>query len=758
MTADPLSRSAGFDVTVVIVNHNGGRYLNRCLNALAAQTTPPRQVLLVDNASTDGSAEHAERIVPGLQIIRCAENLGFAAANNLAVARSEPSEWLALLNPDAFPRPDWLATLRQATRDYPQYAVLGSRLLDAAHPERLDGAGDGYHVSGLAWRRGHGAEAAGQGMQVEEIFAPCAAAALYQRRAFCEADGFDERFFCYMEDVDLGFRLRLLGHRCLYVPTAVVHHVGSGITGVRSAFATYHGHRNQVWTYVKNMPSPWFWLYLPAHLALNLLSIAWLGTRGQGRIAVRAKIDAVRELPRVWRQRQAIQRQRRVGYRELRPVMTRTGAALARFIRPLNFPWRAGWAGPARSASSDQPAALAAPQVTTVPVAALPTRISVIIPTKNAGPEFAEILRQIRGQRGIAPLELIIIDSGSTDETLMLARQAGARLIEIPAADFEHAGTRNQAAHRATGDLLVFVVQDATPVAEDWLYRLVEPLVADRVDAVSVRAVPRADADLHARWSAWSFDRYLGFTHDSLRCGLDYADLTRLEPTTRRQLAHLDNVCLAISRPLFTQFQFRGHYAEDLDLGLRLLQTGYRLLYQVDNVIVHSHSRPASYFLRREYVNSRTLADLLGLTQGSHTLAEVLPSVRWGYHTFCLLSNARLMAVQRPANLPATLRALAGELRDLFTAPAASSLPWLDAPLLALLTPNDGTAPEPILLAQLGHQLHWSLNNLADYLDLPNSTTPAETVATLHQFYAVAAGALLAHTGVAPTSELVRGI
>ena len=85
-------------------------------------------------------------------------------------------------------------------------------------------------------------------------------------------------------------------------------------------------------------------------------------------------------------------------------------------------------------------------------------------------------------------------------------------------------------------------------------------------------------------------------------------------------------------------------------------------------------------------------------------------------------------------------------------------MPWLDSPLLALLTPDGGTAPEPILLAQLGHQLHWALNNLADYLDLPDSTTPAETAATLHQFYAVAAGALLAHAGVAPTSELVHGV
>ncbi|MDS4028232.1 MAG: glycosyltransferase family 2 protein [Candidatus Contendobacter sp.] len=314
-----------------MVNHNGGRYLGRCLRALAAQTVRPRQTIVIDNASTDGSIDSLPEHFPWLHIIHCTENLGFAAANNLAVARGEPTEWLALLNPDAFPAPDWLAALQRATRDYPQYAVFGSRLLDAADPERLDGAGDCYHVSGLAWRRWHGGSATEHGLRVEEVFAPCAAAALYRRRVFREVDGFDERFFCYMEDVDLGFRMRLLGYRCLYVPMAVVHHVGSGITGIRGEFATYHGHRNLIWTYVKNMPSPWFWLYLPAHLALNLLSIAWLGWRGQGRVALRAKVDALRELPQIWRQRQGIQKKRRVAGRELRRAMTTGWAALARF-------------------------------------------------------------------------------------------------------------------------------------------------------------------------------------------------------------------------------------------------------------------------------------------------------------------------------------------------------------------------------------------------------------------------------------------
>ena len=320
------------EVVVIIVNFNSGTLLGECLRHVRAQTRRPERIIVVDNASRDGSVDLLESDYPEVEFLRSDRNLGFAAANNLGARRAGEVEWLALLNPDAFPEPDWLERLLEAAQAHPECASFGSRLLDANDPDRLDGTGDVYHVSGLAWRRDHGRPVISGADEEGEIFAPCAAAALYRRDAFLEAGGFDERFFCSMEDVDLGFRLRLRGYRCLYVPAAVVSHVGSGTTGRRSEFATYHGHRNLVWTYAKNMPAPWFWLYLPAHLSLNLLSVVWLWRRGQGRIAWRAKLDALRELPRVWRQRRLIQQQRRIDGRELRRMMTSTRAALARFM------------------------------------------------------------------------------------------------------------------------------------------------------------------------------------------------------------------------------------------------------------------------------------------------------------------------------------------------------------------------------------------------------------------------------------------
>jgi GT2 family glycosyltransferase len=191
----------------------------------------------------------------------------------------------------------------------------------ASDPEYLDGAGDSYHVSGRAWRNGHGVATATWPAADTEVFAPCAAAALYRRLAFEEVDGFDETYFCYFEDVDLGLRLRLRGYRCLYVHSAVVLHVSSALSGYRSDFAVYHGERNAVWTFAKNMPGPLLWMYLPQHVALNVAALLYYPWRGQGAVAFRAKLDALRGLPSVLGRRRVVQRTRRIDAWSLRRAL-----------------------------------------------------------------------------------------------------------------------------------------------------------------------------------------------------------------------------------------------------------------------------------------------------------------------------------------------------------------------------------------------------------------------------------------------------
>jgi GT2 family glycosyltransferase len=201
--------------------------------------------------------------------------------------------------------------LVQAARECPGTAALGSLQLMSENRATIDGAGDCYHISGLFWRAAHGRSLAATKLEAREIFSPCAAAALYRKAAVDEIGGFDEAFFCYGEDVDLGFRLRLAGWKSMLVPDAVVRHVGSASSGgQRSQFASYHGHRNMVWVYMKNMPGLLFWLFLPLHILANIASVAVLTLRGQGKVAWRAKRDAIKGLPKMWKKRKAIQAKR----------------------------------------------------------------------------------------------------------------------------------------------------------------------------------------------------------------------------------------------------------------------------------------------------------------------------------------------------------------------------------------------------------------------------------------------------------------
>jgi GT2 family glycosyltransferase len=309
-------------VAVLIVNWNAGAYLGATLAALAKQRRPADRIVVVDNASTDGSRELVARS-PGIELIALNDNVGFAAGNNIAAAAVADCDWLAFLNPDAFPEPEWLERLMRAVEERPGITMFASDLRLASDPSRLDGAGDAYHVSGLPWRIAHGERAPTDQAEPHEVFSPCAAAALVRRDAFNAVHGFDPSFFCYLEDVDLAFRLRLLGHRCLYVPGAVVCHVGSGTTGVRSAFATYHGHRNLVWAWVKNMPGWRVWLYAPQHVLLTLVSLGRFAAIHHGRTIVRAKVDALAGLGRALSERRKVQRTRTATGREVMAAMSR---------------------------------------------------------------------------------------------------------------------------------------------------------------------------------------------------------------------------------------------------------------------------------------------------------------------------------------------------------------------------------------------------------------------------------------------------
>src|SRR5918911_4029813 len=241
-------------VTVVIPNWNGERFLRLCLGSLRDQSFRTFETIVVDNGSVDGSITFVEEHFPEVDVVSLGENRGIAAAFNAGIEAST-AEYVVLLNNDTEQDPGWLEALVLAAEDHPEAGLFASKLVDFHDRRVLDGAGDAMRLSGLPYRLGHGERDAGQFDEPGYVFGACAAAALYRKSLFEEIGRFDEDFVSYCQDGDLSFRAQLAGHRCFYVPDAVVYHMGSASTGgKRSPTATRLGTRNSLSLLVKNLP------------------------------------------------------------------------------------------------------------------------------------------------------------------------------------------------------------------------------------------------------------------------------------------------------------------------------------------------------------------------------------------------------------------------------------------------------------------------------------------------------------------------
>ncbi len=300
--------------TIIVVSHNSARWQARMSAAVAAQTETRWRLVMVDNASRADERPKLGDLPAPSSLIQSEQNLGFAAGNNLA-ARDADTPYLVFLNPDAFPEPAWLATLIATAERHPRAVAIGSTQI-RADTDLFDGTGDVLHASGIAYRSSYG-RPRDAAPPLGETFSACAAAMLVRREAFEAVGGFDEDFFCFFEDVDLGFRLRLLGGQILQSPDAVVAHVGGGSTGARSRFADFHGARNRFWTFVKCMPSPLFWLLLPAHLLASVLVVGWSLIVRQRGAPLEGLLAGFSGFAIAWRARQTIQRARKANTAEI---------------------------------------------------------------------------------------------------------------------------------------------------------------------------------------------------------------------------------------------------------------------------------------------------------------------------------------------------------------------------------------------------------------------------------------------------------
>lgn len=329
-------QDAGFTVAVVLVNWNGARFLDACLDALAAQTLTPSQVIAVDNSSSDDSVERLGRR-PWVTLVEAGENLGFAAGNNLGLAAVD-SEWVALLNVDTVPAATWLAGLVEAAKaGGAELAGVASLQVFYDRPGMVNSTGIAVDAAGIAWDRlgGVGVDIAGAGA---EVFGPSAGAALYRRAALLdvaepgaagEPEVFDPAYFMYLEDVDLAWRLRLRGWRSVYAPRALVHHVASGTSGEGSAFKNRLLARNKIWTILKNYPRGPLLRRWPLILAYDWASVPYRLLAAGQTSALTGRLAALGGLSRALAKRRRIQSRR-----------TATWAETAAVMEGWTVPWR----------------------------------------------------------------------------------------------------------------------------------------------------------------------------------------------------------------------------------------------------------------------------------------------------------------------------------------------------------------------------------------------------------------------------------
>ena len=250
-------------ITVIIPNYNGIKYIAGCLDALKAQNYKDFDIIVVDNASEDNSADLVERDYPNVQLVRLSQNFGFSRAVNEGLLRTRDRKYVILLNADTKADPDFVGELHKAIEKDERIFSVASKMIQMYRPDRYDGAGDLYCCLGWAYSKGKDMRL-GRYEKECNVFSACAGAAIYRRALFEQIGYFDEFHFAYLEDVDIGYRARIMGYVNRYTPSAVVHHAGSGTTGSRyNPFKVRIAARNSWYVIYKNMPALQIVINLP---------------------------------------------------------------------------------------------------------------------------------------------------------------------------------------------------------------------------------------------------------------------------------------------------------------------------------------------------------------------------------------------------------------------------------------------------------------------------------------------------------------
>ena len=265
--------------TVVIPNYNGLKFLKPCLESLKRQTEQDFALIIIDNASTDGSIEFIKEEYSSIKLILNQENLGFSKAVNQGIAATK-TPYVILLNNDTVVQENFVKELVKVMDENPSCFSASSKMLSYHEKEKIDDAGDMINLFGWSFQRGN-AHKEEEYCQKKEVFSACAGAAIYRMEILEKIGVFDPLHFAYLEDMDLGFRAKRYGYKNLFCPEAVVYHIGSATSGSSlSEFKVRLTARNQIFLWYKNMPLLQIIINLPFLLLGTLLQCIMFGKRG----------------------------------------------------------------------------------------------------------------------------------------------------------------------------------------------------------------------------------------------------------------------------------------------------------------------------------------------------------------------------------------------------------------------------------------------------------------------------------------------
>lgn len=382
-------------------------------------------------------------------------------------------------------------------------------------------------------------------------------------------------------------------------------------------------------------------------------------------------------------------------------------------------------------------------------------KVSIIIPTLNAGEDFELLLKMLRNQKGFKEIEIIIVDSGSIDKTLEIAKSYNTKIIEILPEEFSHSYSRNLGSEQATGDYLLFTVQDALPPTKTWLNRLMTVLQNEAVSAVSCAEIPRDNADLFYRVISWNHYKFLDVNNkDSIFSLPDEQNHINL-----RKNGQISDLACLIPSELFSQYKYRLSYAEDLDLGIRLIKDGRKIAFLGTTRIIHSHNRPAFYFMKRGYVDNLFLSDIFSdyvIPQLSFEDAAYDIAFAYNYiNTQIYEKISELNFPLKPSNLESFIKQQL-HLAETFTYPQKEQIkrnPYVSKELIAFferLLDSAGYAQDgKIYDGTLAKALVGFINITFEYLqcthDYINETLAEEIKHCIFKEISILSGTYLAH-------------